>query len=98
MVRRGSTVRVRQRALQKPRFSGFYFRIDLHRIQYAPVMEPFMELSDFLTARDSACFRVSGCVHADVSTGDVVPTNPVALVSATLPQGAAASFGAAIST
>jgi hypothetical protein len=45
MVRRGSTVRVRQRALQNPRKSGFIFRVDLHALQYAVGMEPFMELS-----------------------------------------------------
>jgi hypothetical protein len=46
MVRRGSTVRVRQRALQNPRSRGFSFRIDLHEAQYALGMEPFMELPD----------------------------------------------------
>jgi hypothetical protein len=45
MVRRGSTVRVRQRALQKPRKRGFLFRIHLHDLQRAQGMEPFMELS-----------------------------------------------------
>jgi hypothetical protein len=30
MVRRGSTVRVRQRALQKPRTWGFSVRVDLY--------------------------------------------------------------------
>ena len=45
IVRRGSTVRVRQRALQKARKPAFYLRIDLHVLQYAVGMEPFMELS-----------------------------------------------------
>jgi hypothetical protein len=44
MVRRGSTVRVRQRALQKPRSRGFSVRIDLHKAEYASGAEPFMEL------------------------------------------------------
>ena len=36
MVRRGSTVRVRQRALQKPRITGLLFRQDLHDLQPQP--------------------------------------------------------------
>jgi hypothetical protein len=46
MVRRGSTVRVRQRALQKPRKSRLFL---LKELAEAPVwvgMELFMELSD----------------------------------------------------
>jgi hypothetical protein len=39
MVRRGSTVRVRQRALQKPRKTGFFFRMHLHDPQRAVGME-----------------------------------------------------------
>jgi hypothetical protein len=46
MVRRGSTVRVRQRALQKSRKAGLSFRIGLHFQQRALGMEPIMELSD----------------------------------------------------
>jgi hypothetical protein len=45
MVRRGSTVRVRQRALQKPRITGFLFRIDLQVLERGAGMEPFMEPS-----------------------------------------------------
>jgi hypothetical protein len=45
MVRRGSTVRVRQRALQKPRSWGFFSRIDLHVVEHEQGMEPFMEPS-----------------------------------------------------
>src|SRR6266540_2989534 len=45
MVRRGSTVRVRQRALQKPRMTGFLFRIDLQVLERGAGMEPFMEPS-----------------------------------------------------
>jgi hypothetical protein len=44
MVRRGSTVRVRQRALQRPCKSGFYSPLILHSLQRAPGMEPIMEL------------------------------------------------------
>jgi hypothetical protein len=40
----GSTVRVRQRALQKPRKPGFFFRVGLQDPQRAVGMEPFMEL------------------------------------------------------
>jgi hypothetical protein len=40
MVRRGSTVRVRQRALQKPRSQGFFVRIDLQDRQRVVGMEP----------------------------------------------------------
>jgi hypothetical protein len=45
MVRRGSTVRVRQRALQKRRKSRFLFGENLHDLQRAVGMEPFMEPS-----------------------------------------------------
>jgi hypothetical protein len=45
MVRRGSTVRVRQRALQKPRITGLLFRIDLQILERGAGMEPFMEPS-----------------------------------------------------
>src|SRR3954463_13129847 len=45
MVRRGSTVRVRQRALQNPRSRGFSVQGDLLFVARAVGMEPFMELS-----------------------------------------------------
>jgi hypothetical protein len=45
MVRRGSTVRVRQRALQNPRSPGFSVQDDLLFVARAVGMEPFMELS-----------------------------------------------------
>jgi hypothetical protein len=45
MVRRGSTVRVRQRALQTPRKSGLFVRIDLLLVDRAVAMELFRELS-----------------------------------------------------
>jgi len=45
MVRRGSPVRVRKRALQKPRTAGFFFRVHLHDPQRAIGMEPFVEPS-----------------------------------------------------
>jgi hypothetical protein len=45
MVRRGSTVRVRQRALQKRRKSALLFAENLHDLQRAVGMEPFMEPS-----------------------------------------------------
>jgi hypothetical protein len=47
MVRRGSTVRVRQRALQKPRSRGFLVQIHLHSFHCGQGMELFMELSGF---------------------------------------------------
>src|SRR6266487_2636252 len=46
MVRRGSTVRVRQRALQKRRTSAlspFLVQVDLLLVERAVDMEPFME-------------------------------------------------------
>jgi hypothetical protein len=46
MVRRGSTVRVRQRALQKRRKSRFFVQIDLLLVERAVGMEPVMEPSD----------------------------------------------------
>ena len=45
MVRSGSTVRVRQRALQNPRSRGFSVQDDLLFVVRAVGMEPFMELS-----------------------------------------------------
>jgi hypothetical protein len=45
MVRRGSTVRVRQRALQKRCTWRFFFRIDLQILEREAGMEPFMEPS-----------------------------------------------------
>src|ERR671935_2263822 len=45
MVRRGSTVRVRQRALQKRCKAALLFRENLHDLQPAIGMEPFMEPS-----------------------------------------------------
>jgi hypothetical protein len=44
MVRRGSTVRVRQRALQKRRKSGLSARLKLQEVQFAVVVERFVEL------------------------------------------------------
>ncbi len=58
MVRRGSTARVRQRALQKTRKTGFPFRIDLQVVELDPGMEPFMEPSgrkSLLKTRRRAC-------------------------------------------
>src|SRR6266511_3542925 len=45
MVRRGSTVRVRQRALQKPRSRGFFVCVQSVGRPMRAGMEPFMELS-----------------------------------------------------
>jgi hypothetical protein len=46
MVRRGSTVRVRQRALQDACKEAVFVRLNLQEFQRAVGMEPFMELSD----------------------------------------------------
>src|ERR1041385_3832313 len=43
MVRRGSTVRVRQRALRKRRTSALLVQVDLLNVERAVGMEPFME-------------------------------------------------------
>src|SRR6266542_5026512 len=45
MVRRGSTVRVRQRALQKPRITGFLVSVQSVSGAVGPGVEHFMELS-----------------------------------------------------
>jgi hypothetical protein len=45
MVRRGSTVRVRQRALQKRRKWALFLSGCLQDLQYAVRVEPFMEPS-----------------------------------------------------
>src|SRR5438034_1716391 len=44
MVRRGSTVRVRQRALQKPRITGLSFRVDLQVLERGQVWSPLWSL------------------------------------------------------
>src|ERR1700744_4231316 len=44
MVRRGSTVRVRQRALQKPRKARLFFRTGSARLPREEGLEHFMEL------------------------------------------------------
>jgi succinylglutamate desuccinylase len=46
MVRRGSTVRVRQRALQKARKAGLSLQIDLHTVQLDARMEQFLVVPD----------------------------------------------------
>jgi hypothetical protein len=56
MVRRGSTVRVRQRALQKRRTAGFWGKGDLPFLDRAVHMEPLMEPSDQKLARESDVF------------------------------------------
>ena len=45
MVRRGSTVRVRQRALRKRRTRRFFVQTDLHRLERAAGMAPLIEPS-----------------------------------------------------
>src|SRR5215218_7458722 len=57
MVRRGSTVRVRQRALQKPRKSLSFRSARLAEGQCAVGMELFMELSGPRTTGDYDTFR-----------------------------------------
>jgi hypothetical protein len=56
MVRRGSTVRVRQRALQKPRVTAL-FRIDLQVLERGAGMEPFMEPSGRKRPPRARCAR-----------------------------------------
>jgi hypothetical protein len=60
MVRRGSTVRVRQRALQKRCNGHFSVQADLHMLQTAVGMEPFVEPS----GRGSALVRRQNCLFA----------------------------------
>src|SRR5438132_11962655 len=55
MVRRGSTVRVRQWALQNPRSRGFFVQDDLRIELRAVGMEPFIELCRRDEARFVAC-------------------------------------------
>jgi hypothetical protein len=59
MVRRGSTVRVRQRALQKPRESRLSLSINLHDVHCAVGMEPLMELLGLECL--SRCLNHSDC-------------------------------------
>jgi hypothetical protein len=61
MVRRGSTVRVRQRALQNPRTSAIRVQADLQVQPCAVGMEPFMELS---RTRDRARRSYGACSNA----------------------------------
>jgi hypothetical protein len=69
MVRRGSPVRVRKRALQKRRKSPFLAQVDVLQSQRAAGMEPFIKLSGF-----------SGRTHtpgdADLPDGFPVSTDP----------------------
>jgi hypothetical protein len=83
MVRRGSTVRVRQRALQKPRTRAFCFRIDLQILERWPGMEPFMEPSGPGCLRKAAFFRRTESdspatgpsqVHSGAGFGHISPT------------------------
>jgi hypothetical protein len=54
MVRRGSTVRVRQRACRIPACRGFFVHVDLLQIERAVGMEPFMEPSGRPSNLDTA--------------------------------------------
>jgi hypothetical protein len=65
--KQGSTVRVRQRALQKPRKSGFPFRVVLHELQFAQRMEPFMELSDLERPPSLSTHRAISSDSAEMS-------------------------------
>jgi hypothetical protein len=65
--KQGSTVRVRQRALQKPRKSGFPFRVVLHELQFAQGMEPFMELSDLERPLSLSTHRAISSDSAELS-------------------------------
>ncbi len=64
MVRRGSTVRVRQRALQKTRSRPFSFRIDLQKLECGVGMEPFMEPSGRKRRRKGLAFSPSKLCQA----------------------------------
>jgi hypothetical protein len=66
MVRRGSTVRVRQRAPQKARKQRFPLRADLHVVKLDADMEHFMEAQ-----AEGARFRVvAGEVEAGPPSSD----------------------------
>src|SRR5919206_625773 len=79
MVRRGSTVRVRQRALQKRRSRRFFLRVGLQVVQVAPGMEPFMEPSDEERFSEAAKLRRNdGSGVTSVSEG--APSNGVVRV------------------
>src|SRR5438105_1696816 len=65
MVRRGSTVRVRQRALQKRRTSALCVHVDLRVQPRAVGMEPIMELS---RRRGALCRSGAVCSGARSST------------------------------
>ena len=59
-VRRGSTVRVRQRACKSPANQGFFSRSNLHELRHAVGMEPFMELQIRTSSRPSAVGNADG--------------------------------------
>ena len=59
MVRRGSTVRVRQRALQTARKSDLYFRIDLQVVERGQVWSPLEDNSLRLLIQAARCVRLS---------------------------------------
>jgi hypothetical protein len=81
VVRRGSTVRVRQRALQKPANRRFLFCANLHDLQRAMGMEPFMDPSDSERAleaseMDASAGKIVGWRQADMSrTGSIRPSS-----------------------
>src|SRR6266699_4858066 len=73
MVRRGSTVRVRQRALQNPRSWGFFVQNDLLFVVRAVGMEPFMELSrtrlDLFRAKERGRVGAVACSYRRLCVG-----------------------------
>src|SRR6266702_1924848 len=70
MVRRASPVRVRKRALQKPRSRGFFFRIELHVVERGAGMEPFMEPSGRKTPSATALWAFAMRPGAGASCSD----------------------------
>jgi hypothetical protein len=63
MVRRGSTVRVRQRAPEKPRKSGLFLSRDLALRVGCSGMEHFMELSEFRSEAGRGSHRRHAAAH-----------------------------------
>jgi hypothetical protein len=70
MVRRGSTVRVRQRALQKPRIGGFLFRINLQVREFGGRYGARYGAFRSKTPSSRAAFRTEKRVHV-IRTTDV---------------------------
>ncbi len=81
MVRRGSTVRVRQRALQKLRNRGFFCRRNMHELQRGVGMEPFMERSGRERVDRTPPIRSNRALGRILSQKEELGSRPIAAIA-----------------